>query len=51
MNPAAFLEALPLPALLIRPDERIEAANAAAAQLLGQGLAGRHNDSPELPAL
>ena len=42
MNPAAFLEALPLPALLIRPDERIEAANAAAAQLLGQGLAGRH---------
>lgn len=39
---ASFVEAIPLPALIIRLDERIEAANEAARSLLGQGIAGRH---------
>ena len=38
----SFLDALPLPAVLIRRDERIEAVNPAAAQLIGAGLTGRH---------
>ncbi|MHA6323740.1 sensor histidine kinase [Roseivivax sp. CAU 1753] len=42
MTPSAFLGALPLPALLIRPDARILAANDAATGLLGPGLAERH---------
>ncbi|SDY26442.1 sensor histidine kinase [Citreimonas salinaria] len=42
MQVAAMLDAVPLPALAIRRDERIEAANAEAAALLGPGLAGRH---------
>lgn len=42
MDLAAMLDAVPLPALAIRRDERIEAANAEAAALLGAGLAGRH---------
>ncbi|WOI57221.1 ATP-binding protein [Palleronia sp. LCG004] len=37
-----LLEALPLPALLIGPRERILAMNANASGLLGQGLVGRH---------
>ncbi|MBS0122562.1 sensor histidine kinase [Thetidibacter halocola] len=39
---AACLDAFPLPALLVRADERIEAANAEARALFGQGIAGRH---------
>ncbi|MGR3495296.1 sensor histidine kinase [Citreimonas sp.] len=42
MQAAGMLDAVPLPALAIRRDERIEAANADAAALLGPGLAGRH---------
>ncbi|SFQ61787.1 two-component system, OmpR family, phosphate regulon sensor histidine kinase PhoR [Roseivivax halotolerans] len=42
MTPTGFLEALPIAALLIRRDERIEAANALAQNLLGKGLMGRH---------
>lgn len=42
MTPKAILEALPLPALLIRRDERIEAVNAAARSLLGPAIEGRH---------
>jgi len=38
----ALLDAMPLPAVLIRRDERIEAANQAAQTLLGPGIAGRH---------
>ena len=34
--------AVPLPAMLIRWDERVEAANAEAKALLGEGLEGRH---------
>ncbi|MBP0482065.1 sensor histidine kinase [Sagittula salina] len=37
-----FLAALPLAALVIRRDERIEAANSGAMALLGPGIAGRH---------
>jgi len=39
---AGFVEAVPMPAVLIRRDERIEAANRLAEKLLGPGLAGRH---------
>ncbi|SMX35665.1 ATP-binding protein [Maliponia aquimaris] len=39
---AGFVEAVPMPALLIRRDERIEAANASALTLLGGGIVGRH---------
>jgi two-component system phosphate regulon sensor histidine kinase PhoR len=39
---AQMLAAVPLPALLIRRDERIEAANTGAEDLLGADLAGRH---------
>lgn len=39
---AGFVEAVPLPALVIRDDERIEAANALAQTLLGAGIVGRH---------
>ncbi len=42
MDPVAFLQALPLPALLIRTDERIEAANDAARAMLGPAIDGRH---------
>ncbi|MCE0504738.1 ATP-binding protein [Roseivivax sp. GX 12232] len=42
MTSEAFLEAMPLAALLIRRDERIEAANDKARQMLGRGLVGRH---------
>lgn len=37
-----FLAAIPLPALLIRRDARIEAANSDALALLGAGIVGRH---------
>ncbi|MCA0996358.1 ATP-binding protein [Alloyangia pacifica] len=37
-----LIDAMPLPAVLIRWDERIDAANAEATALLGEGLAGRH---------
>ncbi|WP_353472241.1 ATP-binding protein [Salipiger sp. H15] len=37
-----LIAAMPLPALLIRWDERIDAANAEAAALLGDGLEERH---------
>lgn len=39
---AGFVDAVPLPALIIRRDERIEAANAPAQALLGVGIVGRH---------
>ncbi|MFW2587103.1 sensor histidine kinase [Sagittula sp. SSi028] len=39
---AEIIAALPLPCILIRRDERIEAANAPALSLLGQGIVGRH---------
>ncbi len=39
---AGFVEAVPLPAVVIRRDERIEAANDPARALLGEGIAGRH---------
>ncbi|MEC3862401.1 ATP-binding protein [Mesobacterium sp. TK19101] len=45
MTPGALpglLEAIPLPALLVRRDERIEAANSEARALLGTGIDGRH---------
>jgi len=42
MTPFAFLEALPLPAMSIGADERVEAANAALVEVLGTGLEGRH---------
>ncbi|QFS82992.1 Alkaline phosphatase synthesis sensor protein PhoR [Roseivivax sp. THAF40] len=42
MTPKSILDALPLPALIIRRDERIEAANAAAKALLGPTIEGRH---------
>ncbi len=42
MTPKAILDALPLPALLIRRDARIEAANGAARALLGPAIEGRH---------
>lgn len=38
-----LLAGLPLPALMIGPDERILAVNRAAQALLGAGLAGRHH--------
>lgn len=37
-----FVAAIPLPAVLIRRDERIAALNAEAIQLIGDGLLGRH---------
>ncbi|MCB1332377.1 MAG: two-component sensor histidine kinase [Roseivivax sp.] len=39
---ASFVEAVPMPAVLIRRDERIEAANSGARTLLGDGIVGRH---------
>jgi len=39
---ADFVEAVPLPALVIRGDNRIEAANEGALALLGPGIRGRH---------
>lgn len=36
------VEAMPHPTVLIRPDERIQAANDRALGLLGQGIRGRH---------
>jgi len=41
-DPASFVDAVPLPAVLIRRDERIEAANGEARSLLGDAIAGRH---------
>ncbi|MGR3271655.1 two-component sensor histidine kinase [Thalassococcus profundi] len=41
-DPARFVDAVPLPAVLIRRDERIEAANGEARSLLGDAIAGRH---------
>ena len=38
----SVLAAIPVPAVLIRPDERIEAANPDARRLLGDAIAGRH---------
>lgn len=37
-----LLDAVPLPAVLIGQEERIEGANAGALALLGQGIGGRH---------
>lgn len=42
MNWTELLEGLPLPALLVHQDERIDAANAAALALLGDGVLGRN---------
>ncbi|WP_417208794.1 sensor histidine kinase [Antarctobacter sp.] len=39
---SGFVDAVPLPALVIRSDERIEAANPLAQTLLGSGIVGRH---------
>ncbi|MBC7165233.1 MAG: PAS domain-containing protein [Roseovarius sp.] len=39
---ASVLAGMPFAALLIGPDERIHAANAAAREMLGQGIEGRH---------
>lgn len=38
----SVLAAIPLPAVLIGPDDRIETANMAARRLLGDAVAGRH---------
>ncbi len=38
-----LLAGLPLPALMVGPDDRITATNAAAQALLGAGLVGRHH--------
>ncbi len=37
-----LIEALPLPALLIGPDERVQASNTGARRLFGPALTGRH---------
>ncbi|WP_417724979.1 ATP-binding protein [Salipiger sp.] len=37
-----MVSAFPLPAVLVRRDERVEAVNAEASALLGEGLEGRH---------
>ena len=37
-----FVDALPLPAVIVARDERLEAANAMAVQLFGPGVVGRH---------
>ena len=37
-----FVDALPLPAVIVGGDERIEAANEGAIQLFGAGIVGRH---------
>jgi two-component system phosphate regulon sensor histidine kinase PhoR len=42
MDAASFVDAIPLPAVLVDRSERIQAANAEARALLGQGLAGRN---------
>lgn len=42
MEAASFVEAIPLPAVLVDRAERIFAANAEALTLLGQGLVGRN---------
>ncbi|MFZ5961728.1 sensor histidine kinase [Thalassococcus sp. BH17M4-6] len=42
IDPGLLVAAVPLPAVLIRQDERIEAANDDARALLGQGIVGRH---------
>lgn len=41
-NVEGYVEAVPLAALMIRRDERIEAANQRARALFGEGIAGRH---------
>ncbi|MGY9045764.1 MAG: PAS domain-containing protein, partial [Rhodobacterales bacterium] len=41
-TPQSVIDALPLPAVMIRRDERIEGANEAAHRLLGEGIRGRH---------
>jgi two-component system, OmpR family, phosphate regulon sensor histidine kinase PhoR len=40
---AAMLDGFPLPALIIGKDERVRAMNAAATQLLGAAMQGRHH--------
>jgi two-component system phosphate regulon sensor histidine kinase PhoR len=42
MDPARFLEAMPLPALLVDRSQRIVAANNEALTMLGRGLVGRN---------
>jgi two-component system phosphate regulon sensor histidine kinase PhoR len=39
---ASLVNAVPMPAVIIRRDERIEAANGLAEKLLGPGIVGRH---------
>jgi len=39
---ASLVDGLPLPALLIGPQARIDAANGGITELLGEGMAGRH---------
>jgi len=42
MDVSEFIEAVPLPVILVRDDERIAATNRAAKVLLGPGMEGRH---------
>ena len=42
MDSTAVIAAVPIPMVIIGPDERVAAANRAAEALLGQGIAGRH---------
>ena len=42
IDPDRLLSGLPLPAMLIRGDDRIQACNAAGLALLGAGVVGRH---------
>ncbi len=42
LDPDRLLAGLPLPAMLVRGDDRILALNAAAEALFGPGMAGRH---------
>ena len=42
MDGAAFIAAVPIPMVVVGPDERIRAANRMGEALLGDGLAGRH---------
>lgn len=42
MNPEELLSGLPLPAMLLRRDDRILALNPAAEALFGEGMVGRH---------
>ncbi|MDP3196527.1 cell wall metabolism sensor histidine kinase WalK [Tabrizicola sp.] len=42
LDPEQLLSGLPLPAMLVRPDDRIVALNLAAEALFGAGMVGRH---------